>query len=282
MAENMETLNTQNDNRSRYVGHTDLRKHFTDCKVNPGHDNLIPITRFTLDHLPLRYRDDDVLKLVLGLSYLTVMLKVSYTSMKRPNAVSCLSGQYPGYDMRGSDVLRTGTGFVIGVDIHSDTAAYGPCRCKNCVGKDQLKPSGEIIVLTARHVVFDESEAKLTRCVLDFDENNSTVVNLDEWRVEWADSESDRCALRYVTCDMDLLKRLDRAYKRFDDLFVIVCDRYKEFAEEDRLAVMVSHPHGCPKHVTVGQWEVKDIRGEYKRWMASVCPGTGGANVFRP
>ncbi|XP_059162125.1 uncharacterized protein LOC131945134 isoform X2 [Physella acuta] len=98
-----------------YGGEADLHKHYTSCKKNPGHVNFIPVNDFNLDHLPSRYHDVIMLELIKALSALTVLIKVKYTSLERPKTVASFSGQYPFYNNRGSDVLRTGTGRVCGV-----------------------------------------------------------------------------------------------------------------------------------------------------------------------
>jgi hypothetical protein len=147
---------------------------------------------------------------------------------------------------------------------------------------------GEVRVMTATHVVFDDSEARQTRCVLGFDDNKSPVVSLDGWEV-WggADIERDVCELRYVTCDLELVDELDKMCRRFNDLHREVRHKYWEFDYVDKLIVIVSHPHGCPKQVSVGQRTHTRRRGDKNKrlkwiryWYTTcTCPGSSGAPV---
>ncbi|XP_059162441.1 uncharacterized protein LOC131945845 [Physella acuta] len=130
-----------------YGGEADLHKHLIDCKKNPGHVNFIPVNDFNLDHLPSRYRDVIMLELIKALSALTVLIKVNYTSLERPESVPCFPGQYPFYNTRGSEVLRTGTGRVCGVVKYTESDNKGTCPCGKCQHSDTpSKVWGEISV----------------------------------------------------------------------------------------------------------------------------------------
>ncbi|XP_059162126.1 uncharacterized protein LOC131945136 [Physella acuta] len=157
-----------------YGGEADLHKHYTSCKKNPGHVNFIPVNDFNLDHLPSLYRDVIMLEQIKALSALTVLIKVKYTSLARPKSVPCFSGRYPFYNTRGSDVLRTGTGRVSRVDRYTESDNKGTCPCGKCQHSDTpSKVWGEVWVRTATHVVFDDSEARQTKCVVGLDDNKS-------------------------------------------------------------------------------------------------------------
>ncbi|XP_059139772.1 uncharacterized protein LOC131927912 [Physella acuta] len=269
-----------------YGGEADLHKHYTSCKKNPGHVNFIPVNDFNFDHLPSRYHDVIMLEVIKALSALTVLIKVKYTSLERPKSVPCFSGQYPFYNTRGSDVLRTGTGRVSYVYKYTESDNKGTCPCGKCQHSDTpSKVWGEIGVLTATHVVFDESEARQTRCVVGFDDNKSPGVSLDGWRV-WgrADIEGDWCKFTCVSCDLELLDELDKMVRHFEDLCRKAWDKYRRFDVVDKLTVIVSHPHGCPKQVSVGQWTHEHEReGWYKyTYTTCTCPGSSGAHVYMP
>ncbi|XP_059176083.1 uncharacterized protein LOC131955819 [Physella acuta] len=266
-----------------YGGEADLHKHYTGCKKNPGHINFIPVNDFNLDHLPSRYRDVIMLEVIKALSALTVLIKVKYTSLERPKSVPCFSGQYPFYNTRGSDVLRTGTGRVSRVVKYTESDNKGTCPCGKCQHSDTpSKVWGEVWVWTATHVVFDESEARQTRCVVGFDDNKSPGVSLDGWGVREADIEGDRCRFTCVSCDLELLDELDKMYQHFDGLCRKVRDKYWRFGYVDKLTVIVSHPHGCPKQVSVGQWthvHKREVWSKYT-YTTCTCPGSSGAFVY--
>ncbi|XP_059158812.1 uncharacterized protein LOC131942870 [Physella acuta] len=267
-----------------YGGEADLHKHYTGCKKNPGHKKFNPVNDFKLDHLPSRYRDVIMLEVIKTLSALTVLIKVKYTSLERPKSVPCFSGQYPFYNTRGSDVLRTGTGRVCHVVKYTDSDNKGTCPCGKCQHSDTpSKVWGEVRVLTATHVVFDESEARQTRCVVGYDDNKSPGVSLDGWGVEEAHIEGDMCKFTCVSCDLELVDELDKMCRHFNDLCQKVKDKYRRFVDVDKLTVIVSHPHGCPKQVSVGEWTHEHEReGCYTKYTYTTCtcPGSSGAHVY--
>ncbi|XP_059158817.1 uncharacterized protein LOC131942871 isoform X2 [Physella acuta] len=267
-------------------GEANLPKRYTSCKKNPGHARFIPVNDFNLNHLPSRYHDVIMLEVIKALSALTVLVKVNYTSQVRPRRTNLFIGQYPFYNTRGTDVLRTGTGRVYQVDKYTKSDNKGTCPCGKCQHSDTpSKVWGEVHVRTATHVVFDESEARQTRCVVGFDDNKSPGVGLDGWKVRKADVDGDWCLFSCVSCDLELVDQLDKAYRNFDDLWEKVSEKYTQFVDVDKLTVIVSHPHGCPKKVSVGQWTQKHVRddGWYKyMYTTCTCPGSSGACVYMP
>ncbi|XP_059152029.1 uncharacterized protein LOC131938139 isoform X2 [Physella acuta] len=272
-----------------YGGEADLHKHVTGCKKNPGHKDFIPLKDFNTNCLPSRYHDDDlVTETIKTLAALTVQVKTKFTSLERPEFYPGTQVPYPFYNDRGSLVMRLGTGRVYLVNKHTESGRT--CRCAKCqVSATPSKVWRVINVLTATHVVFDDSEARQTRCVLGFDDNKSPGVSLDSWEMRGgAHIERDWCELSYVTCDIELVDELDKMCQRFGCLCIDVRDKYGRFDDVDKLTVIVSHPHGCPKQVSVGQWTHKHKRGEkplnYTRYWYTTCtcPGSSGATVYRP
>ncbi|XP_059146803.1 uncharacterized protein LOC131934715 [Physella acuta] len=266
-----------------YGGEADLHKHVTDCKKNPGHKGFIPLKDFNASCLPSRYHDDDLMsETIKTLGALTVQVKTKFTSRERPEFYPGTQVPYPFYNDRGSHVMRLGTGRAKWVFKYIERD--GTCRCAKC--QVSAKPSkiwGELRVVTATHVVFDDSEARQTRCVLGFDDNKSPVVSLDGWEVWRADIEGDRCKLSYVTCDLELVDELDKMCRYFYDICRVVNNKYGKHDNVDKLAVIVSHPHGCPKQVSVGQWTHKHMKDGYRTryWYTTcTCPGSSGATVY--
>ncbi|XP_059160887.1 uncharacterized protein LOC131944349 [Physella acuta] len=280
-----------------YGGEADLHKHVTGCKKNPGHKGFIPLKDFNANCLPSRYHGDDLLsETIKTLAALTVQVKTKFTSLERPEFYPDTQVPYPCYKDRGRDVMRLGTGRVKYVGKYTESDRCGTCGCAKCqVSATPSKVWGKVEVITATHVVFDDSEARQTRCVLGFDDNKSLVVSLDGWEVGEADIEGDLCELSYVTCDLDkleLVDELDKMCDRFDGLCDEVENKYRRFVGVDKLTVIVSHPHGCPKQVSVGKWTHKHERYDdvvdddatpwTRYWYTTcTCPGSSGAQVYR-
>ncbi|XP_059148128.1 uncharacterized protein LOC131935638 [Physella acuta] len=268
-----------------YGGEADLHKLVAGCEKNPGHKRFIPLKDFNINYLPSRYQDDLMFETILILAALTVQVKTEFTSLERPEFYPDTQLPYPCYNDRGRHVMRLGTGRVYGV--YKNTESDKTCRCAKCqVSATPSKVWGQVNVLTATHVVFDDSEARQTRCVLGFDDKESPVVSLDGWEVGVgaADIEGDWCELSYVTCDLKLVDELDKMLQRFVDLCGEVRNKYTRFVDVDKLTVIVSHPHGCPKQVSVGKWTHEHKRDGYftRYWYTTcTCSGSSGAYVFR-
>ncbi|XP_059159728.1 uncharacterized protein LOC131943563 isoform X1 [Physella acuta] len=267
-----------------YGGEADLHKHVADCKKNPGHKGFIPLKDFNAICLPSRYHDDDLMsETIKTLAALTVQVKTKFTSLERPEFYPGTQVPYPCYNDRGSHVMRLGTGRVWRLDKYTESDRK-TCRCAKCqVSATPSKVWGMVRVVTATHVVFDDSEARQTRCVVGFDDNKSPGVNLDGWEVVGVPNiERDWRELIYVTCDLNLVDELDTMRRRFDVLCGEVDDKYWRFDDVDKLTVIVSHPHGCPKQVSVGQWTHRHERDGWTRYWYTTCtcPGSSGAHVY--
>ncbi|KAK6979534.1 hypothetical protein BgiMline_020519 [Biomphalaria glabrata] len=157
--------------------------------------------------------------------------------------------------MRGSWCLRTGSGRIS--RIFCKTGQPCMCRERQCAGN----PSSvwwEINVETATHVVFDESEANHTSVVLFHDDRDSPDITIDKVidkvSIEYVDVERDRCVLKLVTCDRDLGETLNSMVIHFNRVWDKSYEKYKSSRHEDKLTIIVSHPHGCSKMIGVGQW----------------------------
>ena len=99
-----------------------------------------------------------------------------------------------------------------------------------------------------------------------------------------SDADTDYCILRCATHDKDLFHRLKEAY--------LACEGFTNkinfssvmmLEKVDPLVVIISHPHGQPKQVSVG--EATHFEADYIRWgkltyNASTCPGSSGAPVI--
>ncbi|XP_059174487.1 uncharacterized protein LOC131954757 [Physella acuta] len=264
-------------------GETDFEKNFINCKKNPGHLDLIPVKDFTVDYLPPNYQHKDMVDLVTCLAALTVKLEVSCTSTQRPDFFAHFGCKYPGFGSKGRSLTRTGTGKINGVRKFTENDNK-TCTCRLC--KDSDTPSkvwAEVDVLTARHVVFDDSEARMTRCVGDFDEKDSQVFNLDGRVTVLADVKGDLSRVTCVSCDLNLINRLEKLVRQFVILCCNANVKYGSLKNVDKLVVIVSHPHGCPKRISVGQWTDKHDWWGLSRYTytASTCPGSSGAYVYK-
>ncbi|XP_059149792.1 uncharacterized protein LOC131936743 [Physella acuta] len=273
-------------------GEADLHIHKTNCEKNPGHTNFVPVNQLSLEHFPSGFHDNDVYDLTKALADLTVRIAVKLTSPDRPEFVPGTKDPYPCYNTRGQNSLRTGTGRVGWVTKYTEGMwGYKTCPCPECDHSDTpSKVWWEVIVRTAAHVVFDESEARQSSCRLWFDDDKSPVVKIYGWKVKWSDTEEDMCELYCVTHDVDVAGKLEEMVGRFDGLCDKVWDKYKSCRDVDKLTIIVSHPHGCSKQVSVGHWVHKQVvdrqvlekyRETRYTYTTATCQGSSGAQVYR-
>ncbi|KAK6960829.1 RNA polymerase II-associated protein 3 [Biomphalaria glabrata] len=281
----------------------DLHLHYKNCTKNPGHTQFIPIRAFTLQHLPDEFRDEDLFQLIKATADLTVRISVNMVSPNRPEFRPKSTDPYPFYNKGGDTTPRAGTGELnlfkyvdgIGYDLQGQSqgglgdayeAPYKTCRCENCLKSGAPSRSWwEMIVSTAAHVVYDQLEAEHTSCRLFFDERKSPEVLLTSLTMDTVIVESDWSELKYVTCDK-IGNQLFARLQEWDSLWKKVDAKYMN-RPEVKLSFIISHPHGCPKQVTIGQWIDNVTINAFDENMdiikltysTNTCPGSSGARV---
>ena len=140
-------------------------------------------------------------------------------------------------------------------------------------------------MFTAAHVVFDDIEASHTTLRLFYDREDSPLVILKDTLFFYdVDIEGDKCMFTCVTCDENLGNKLKKMKKDFDYFWRKVFNKYATARDIHKLNFIVSHPHGCSKQVSVGQWKDKVKVGKRKydhkfTYTTCTCPGSSGATV---
>lgn len=218
-------------------------------------------------------------------------MKVKRSSKGRPKTFPGTDTLYP-----GGPHQQWGTCWIYQV-----IKREGRCQCEACQESEEPKTNfAEIIIHTAAHVVFDDSEAKHTTCYLFFDEgstlfNCKSVVELAGMSRVWSDVEKDTCKMMYVTHDSVVIDRVENIVlewesarkslecQRFIDRSVPLGERSESGASHEIMAVTVSHPHGCSKQVTTGYCVSIEDKGSGQtvyKYTTPTCPGSSGAYVF--
>ncbi|XP_059164509.1 uncharacterized protein LOC131947337 [Physella acuta] len=267
-------------------GEVDLHTHLASCEKNPGHNNFVPVNQLSLEHFPPGYHDNDVYDLTKVLADVMVRIAVKFTSPDRPEFVEGAEDPYPCYNTRGQNSLHTGTGRMIKCTKGMKRPTDITCPCPECDHSDTpSKVWWEVHVLTARHVLFDDSEARQSSCRLWFDDDKSPVVKIYGWKVGLLSvTERDMCVLYCVTHEVVVADKLEEMVRRFVYLRDKVRDKYESRRGVDKLTIIVSHPHGCSKQVSVGHWVDRQVvRGNLTRYTYTTCtcPGSSGAWVYR-
>ncbi|KAI8779257.1 hypothetical protein BgiBS90_020239 [Biomphalaria glabrata] len=269
-------------------GEADLHKHITVCRKNPGHRDFIPLDNFSLELLPKAHQCHELFKLISAVASLTVRVDVRMVSPNRPQFWPYSEVTYPFYDMRGKTNLRFGSAKVRSVTKVVRTyngESNLRCPCQRCQGSES--PSDvwwEIEVISASHVVFDDIEASYTSLRLFYDNQHSQYLTLNKVNMDSSSLPNDWCRLVSVTCDSGLVNQLTASLELYFEQWKKVHEKYQRSRDKDKLTFVVSHPHGCPKQISIGKWT-----GKYKESMkkylnkftynASTCPGSSGAPV---
>ena len=233
---------------------------------------------------------------------LTVRLRVGYTSQDRPDG-DPLCGN------RGKSIPRVGTGLINRVDSEINK----PCPCVYCDGQE-VRKYWRFGVLTAQHVVYDTEEAKRTRVDLFYDDETSRQdgkVSVWALRVVGSDTKNDLCRMECVTHDERIGERVESLGRCKRSLAGGIRSRsiyFKKSSLLDRLreaeatrsrsrpiyskksslsgegqvyTLIISHPHGQAKKITLGKLRpVKDDDYYYREYETATCPGSSGAPVF--
>ncbi|GFS27906.1 hypothetical protein ElyMa_005316100 [Elysia marginata] len=275
-------------------------RNWNGCEKNPGHKQFISAQNFTENYLP-RLQSDQKRGMLKNLIDLTVRLRVSCTSLHRPDDDDLAAH-------RGTGKLRTGTGFIY--DVH-DPDYNKPNLLNEGLG-NETKKHWRFYVQTACHVVYNTEEAKETKVDLFYDENSCERDGRMKsvWGVRVINSTPgiDWCSMLCETCDEDLGKRIESAVRcRFyddklkpEDIFDLGLLKLQHYDEKCQPVVIVSHPHGQPKQITVGElktWQRSSIKhqvlikkkGCYEydwvdegrvEYTTPTCPGSSGASVL--
>ena len=263
------------------------------CDKNPGHTKFIPVPEFSDVYLP-RSLSEEQRQGLDAIINLTVRLRISRTSRDRPDNDE-LS------EIRGSDKLRLGTGIIRYVSIPQRNK---PCPCIGCCGKN-VKKFWKFTVQTAHHVVFNTEEATRTRVDLFYDSENSRKdktmksVWASQVRDVGARSESDVCSLECVTCNEQIGEKIKSLHRRWFSLYdssefsitsppkeLSLVDRFRNLFSRrlDNHMLVVSHPHGQPKMITIGKVTLTDSakleEALYVEYQTPTCPGSSGAPVL--
>ncbi|GFN74761.1 hypothetical protein PoB_000126700 [Plakobranchus ocellatus] len=204
---------------------------------------------------------------------LTVRLRVNHISTNRPDGYTFAS-------QRGNNIHTTGSGWVYKI-----LRGEGPCPCQDRC-KQPHHSWWRCYVLTACHVVYDGKEANKTKVDLFYDTEQSfednEVKTLYGYDVEDNNQKDDVCLLLCATHDKDLVNTLNGLIQKYDREGCAVPQPIMS-----TLCVVISHPHGQPKKVTVGDISSTapvDLEASYLTeymytYTTETCRGSSGAPV---
>ena len=248
------------------------------CTKNPGHEEFISVQDFK-DKYMLRVHNDEQRDVFRSMIDLTVRLRLYWTSPDRPD-----DDEFS--NPRGTKIPRMGTGFI---SIVSDPVSDKPCPCDKCNGEITQK-FWRFEVRTAAHVVYNTEEAKSTRVDLFYDDDSckfdGRMGTLTVLEVERINRDDDICYMECVTHDEALAESIKSLRTSLDNekpkpvnLHLPSLNSLLSYGGGGISTLIVSHPHGQPKKITLGQGRDEGI--SFVVYNAATCPGSSGAPVFK-
>ncbi|KAK3732139.1 hypothetical protein RRG08_026521 [Elysia crispata] len=250
------------------------------CEKHFGHASFIPAPQFNMDHMPEGFKMDLHLHYVRYISKRTVRLKVGYVSWGRP----------PGYTFaasRGEKRPHWGSGWINDVSYYD-----GLCFCQKCADKPDPKIGYcTVKVHTALHVVYDTEEAQNTEIDLFYDgdltlkdSEKPKVLKLYGIRVSDANIKRDLSTIMCVTHEKSILNELSTFQAEKRDMWKALRTHAATPPNNINACIIISHPHGQPKKITVGKLvnnlDSGGIATMFESYDANTCRGCSGGPVI--
>ncbi|KAH9500379.1 hypothetical protein Btru_071663 [Bulinus truncatus] len=215
------------------------------------------ITNFNKRKLPEEFQYDDIEDYIKTVGKLTVKI---HQVAERQTDTDRLLG----------DTTWTGTGKVISAKKYPENSKSSDAHPERC---------GEIKISTARCMKGEDTDVNRTTCTFFYDEspNNDAV----ELLVSSTGLENDNHILTCYSDDTNLLEKLENLLKHTDTLENEIHGRYKRKTSKSKIAILISHPNGGTKMVSVEKWKKEKKSTPKSRNESnhdtSACTGSCGA-----
>uniref|UniRef100_A0A2C9L8B3 Uncharacterized protein n=1 Tax=Biomphalaria glabrata TaxID=6526 RepID=A0A2C9L8B3_BIOGL len=137
----------------------------------------------------------------------------------------------------------------------------------------QTNDSPKVEVCTAKHVVFNDQEAKKTRCRLYYDSREHRKVVLTGATESASDLNHDWCKF---LCDVDSqeIKQIKENLEKFERE---LGNKKRKKMNRKRKVILISHPHGGYKHVSMGD---QIIGKDGIKYDTPSCKGCSGGYII--
>ncbi|XP_055862107.1 uncharacterized protein LOC106074523 isoform X2 [Biomphalaria glabrata] len=262
----------------------DLKQRWDECPKNGHHKEYVSIKTF--QNNPWTNIADKYKALV-----------------QLPEFLGCMTSLTGMILVKQDDGTSTGSGFIHKIR----RVSYGSCPCHICLQNKEVKKK-VYAILTVTTVLhnFDENwdvalesgvfsenwEPKNTTVRLFYDSNDEAhEIFIYGYNLLETDKEinihSDWCSVECVTHDMKLVQELETKLNKYMELQGEIYRKSKELSLND-LVIIVGHPHGGPKMISVGSPTkveiLKEVRN-YQKWCRYeydniTCHGNSGSQIF--
>nr|KAI8745225.1 hypothetical protein BgiMline_020625 [Biomphalaria glabrata] len=254
------------------------------ARANNHQQKFLPFIDFSLNHLPACYQQDEMINLIKSLADLTVKIEVKDVHEIREQFWKDKIHFFE-EDIKSKRIIL-GSGKVEDVTLYSEKdAGPCPCRCKKCKSVPKQK-WGEIRILTSAQLLYDNKDAKRFVCTLFYDDETSHTITVIGENIVVKNIERDICILTCVTCDLDLIACLESMLDKFEECWENAFDKYIHLVkwEDEKLIVLVSHPLGYKKHISIGKKLdcQRDAESKGINYDVPTLPGSRGAFLLVP
>ncbi|CAL1539552.1 unnamed protein product [Lymnaea stagnalis] len=251
------------------------------CGKRNQHNQFFKLRTFSHELLPNPYKKNKNFdKLVQALGKLVVKIELTKKSRDRPREVYS--------NARGS--FNSSGQIIFSKLMRSTRSRHCPCSdCKNTSKRRREKEYAIISIKTAAHAIFNEEEVKNATCTLNFDVIGARDLKLKGYKLdeERTSMEFDTSTFYCITHDLELAKSLIGTIYQLKRSHEKVFKRYPK-KQDKNFVIVVSHPHGCVKHVSFGRLKskssVKDLDGRRTlirlSYDAITCPASSGAPIY--
>ncbi|KAK0050051.1 hypothetical protein Bpfe_020602 [Biomphalaria pfeifferi] len=265
-------LKAERDTSAEYIEFT--------ARVNTHQQKFLPFIDFSLNYLPACYQHDEMRNLIKSLADLTVKIKVKDVHEIREKFWKDKTHFFDEEPRSKSIIL--GSGKVEDVTLKDGPC---PCRCQKCISVPKKK-WGEIRILTSAQLLYDDKDAKQFVCTLFFDDETSHTITVIGEKIVVKNIERDICIFTCVTCDLDLIACLESMLDKFEECWENAFDKYIHSVkwEDEKLIVLVSHPLGYKKHISIGKKLdcKRDAEPKGINYDVPTLPGSRGAFLLVP
>ncbi|XP_055867576.1 uncharacterized protein LOC106072184 isoform X3 [Biomphalaria glabrata] len=228
------------------------------CEKGTNHSNVKDLNSLSVLDLPSSYQNDDMISLIKSAADLAVLIQVPWAK----TALFC-----------------QGTGKVDDVYIFKENTK---CRCCKCRASEHPSATwGKVLIATSTNLLTASSKVSDIKCTFFYD-NDETMHHVKHLQGDaYVSNMQGVCKFFAYTCDVELLEKLESYLDIFSEKWIVAYDKYSTTVKsvEDRLLIMVSHPHSCKKHVYIGKWT--KLR-PYVQFDATTCPGCEGSFLLIP
>ncbi|KAK0046741.1 hypothetical protein Bpfe_023765 [Biomphalaria pfeifferi] len=132
----------------------------------------------------------------------------------------------------------------------------------------------QVHVLTAKHVVSNSEGSKNTECWLYFDGNSCKKIIIKGLSESDSNISKDWCDF---TCEIDE-KEIEKLHQSLREYEQGLENLNRNKMKRHKKCIIVSHPHGCYKYVSMGSCEL-DKHG-YLTYKAPTCSGSSGGYII--